>query len=255
MLATARPLILIGVILGGSAAWTRELTVPQHPKTVRVWQWAAAVAMVASYAKGFTISECQVLAAYNRLIGERETCCEEPLGCMRPGEPQETSFVLESIYGIGGHHLPRPLTITEVRGEIDRGKPVIAYLGDDTIAHRVVVITGYEGTEAVTLIDPDVGKKRVPYALLLQDPGLGGWRDSVTFSDPVSQAQPHAAPIEDSGPSRAMPSSESRATVVPSDPASASAQPARPPIGPTTPWLLFPQVPPCCSEGSWTPAP
>lgn len=245
MWARVRALILLELGLAMAAAGAVELKVPPHRQDIPAWGWAAAAAMVVEFLNGWVTQDCQVLVAYDRLLGGPGSCCEDPMACMRPGVSQEIVYVLESVYGLPGRHLPRALTFAEIAGEIDAGRPVIAALRKADVDH-VVVITGYEGSGRVILVDPLRGKTRVPYAQVRENKVLGTWSGSAIFS--ASPQKPRAPPRPEAEllpkPRVAAAAGAAEPQSIPSAEDSAPLMKAAPDLPPAS-QLLFPVEPVC----------
>lgn len=235
MHARAKAGIVLPLTLGIAWATAAELDVSPRRQGIPDWSWAAATAMVVDYATGAVTRDCQVVAAYDRLLGGPGMCCELAAACMRSGVAQEIAYVAASVYGVSGRHLPRPLTFPEIVAEIARGWPVVAALRKGGRDHAVVV-SGHDGSGQVTLIDPLRGTVRVDYEQLRNDPIFGSWRDSVTFS---------AQPPPQQGPSDEASSEVGDVPAPDLEPFSAPPFPVPPRDAPPASQLLFPIEPIC----------
>jgi hypothetical protein len=171
--------ILAGVLVG-SSAFAEELEVPFHRQNTMVWCWAAAIAMVGGYATNTNAEDCQVLAAYDRLLNGPGACCQVPGKCLRAGGTQEMATILANIYHLRGYHHVRALSFRELKNEIDRGRPMIAALQTGFSGH-VVVISGYEDPDVVVVLDPMSGRHEVTYSQLRANFQTGYWTETFTI--------------------------------------------------------------------------
>jgi hypothetical protein len=262
--ARIRILVLFCMLFGVAAAHAVELEVPPHRQELTAWTWATAIAIVVEYSTGSAIEDCEVRSAYERLLGEPGACCGDPLSCLRPGVAQEIAFVLESIYGIAARHQPRAMALAEIAGEIDSGRLVIATLRT-AASERTVVITGYENSGDVTLMDPTLGKVRVSYKALRDSPAFGTWSATVVLTGaaktqrpPMSKVVPRpthsvASPLPTVSPG-VSPAAPTPSTVLSKMPGGTLARRLpvigleimRPPASVPAPWLLLPSALPHC---------
>jgi hypothetical protein len=173
--------LLFGVLTCGAPAFAEELEVSFRRQHTLVWCWAATIAMVGAYVTGRGAEDCEVLSAYDRLLGGPGGCCQSPQRCSRTGSSQEMKTILSRIFGLSGYHYPRPLTYAEVKREIDRDKPFIAAIRNGFSGH-VVVVSGYETPDRVILLDPMSGRHVVRYGQLRRNFQLGSWTETLTVS-------------------------------------------------------------------------
>lgn len=173
--------LVLGVLTWGAPALAEELDVSFRRQHTLVWCWAATIAMVGAYVTGKGAEDCEVLSAYDRLLGGRGGCCEFPQRCARTGSSQEMKTILSRIFGLSGYHYPRALTYAELQREIDRGKPFIAAIRNGFSGH-VVVVSGYETPDRVIVLDPMSGRHVVRYGQLRQNFRLGSWTETLTVS-------------------------------------------------------------------------
>jgi hypothetical protein len=172
-------------------ARAEELDVQFHAQNTIVWCWAAAIAMVGDYVTGNTAEDCQVLAAYDRMLNGPGLCCQYPAPCTRTGGSQEIAVILGNIFGLTGRHFPRPLSYAELKDQIDANQPMIAALSTGFSGHAVV-ITGYEDPNLVIVLDPMSGRQVVPYPQLRASWQHGFWSETFTVGASESgTAWPH----------------------------------------------------------------
>lgn len=144
------------------------------------------------YFTGKNGEDCQVLSAYDQLLGGPGSCCEFPNRCSRTGGTQEMKIILSKIFGLSGYHHLRPLSYSEVRTEIDNDRPFIAALQNGFSGH-VVVISGYELPNMIVVLDPLSGRHVIPYNQLRSNFQLGNWTETFTFSQ-ASSTTTYTAP-------------------------------------------------------------
>lgn len=161
---------------------TEILDVPFHGERTSAPCWAATVGMVGEYMTGRQVTGCQVLSAYDRELGGRGFCCTYPLLCQRAGGADEIRSIASNVFGLSGRHHGQPLSYEELRGEIDRDRPVIATLRNGDAGH-LVVVAGYQDPDLVVVLDPNTGRHVVPYARLRRNWRVGIWSESITFAE------------------------------------------------------------------------
>jgi Papain-like cysteine protease AvrRpt2 len=183
--------LLLGILACGAPALAEELDVSFRRQHTLVWCWAATIAMVGAYVTGRGAEDCEVLSAYDQLLGGPGSCCQSPQRCARTGSSREMKTILSRIFGLSGYHYPRPLTYAELKREIDRDKPFIAAIRNGFSGH-VVVVSGYETPDHVILLDPMSGRHVVRYGQLRQNFQLGSWSETLTVSGavPARRASP-----------------------------------------------------------------
>jgi len=172
----------IFILLYTNFAWSKELDVPFHPQHTPVWCWAATIAMVGEYMTGQKAEDCEVLSAYDQALGGFGTCCQNPQPCNRTGQVQEMKIILGNLYGLSGYHYNKPLSYTDLKNEIDNGRPMIAALQKNFSGH-VVVIVGYSPPQNIIILDPMSGRHEVPYQQVRANFQTGHWSQTLTVEN------------------------------------------------------------------------
>ena len=134
------------------------LDVPYFQQEESNWCWIACLKMTIAYMKGVSTEQCEIA----NLALSRQDCCITRLLCNSTGRVDVIARVLlhwgiESTWFAGG-----PLSLEEVRIEIDGWRPIIAalYRHDGGVGHAVILV-GYF-----------VGGPPSPDGVYLHDPGL-----------------------------------------------------------------------------------
>lgn len=165
-----------------TASTAKELSLEFHPQHTHVWCWAACVAMVADYLQRFTVADCQVLSEYEILKGAKGFCCIDMQLCTRAGEDEEMAAIFDRIFKLHGRFEKRPLSFSEVKAEIDAGRPIIAALDLEEDKGHVVVVSGYLPNRQLIITDPQEGVYCIPYnATLRKDKDFGQWSKTFVF--------------------------------------------------------------------------
>lgn len=149
--------------LGQGPASGPVLPVQPMPQSTQVWCWAAVTAMVVNY-NGGSISDCQVVSDTLNL-----PCCGGGLPqCFTAGTLQAMQQEMMRFRGLRSYLANRPLTLPEIQGEIDNGRPVVIAYNGSFVGH-VVVLYGYDAGGNLYIHDPFWGPAFVvPYAVALQ---------------------------------------------------------------------------------------
>ena len=168
---------LLLIVSGVGASHAAELDIRLRWQGTAVWCWAATIAMVTEYTKGFAIEDCQVLAEYDMRLGGWGLCCQGDPRCVRTGGTHEMAAIMGDIFHISGRHVVKPVTYAEIKRRIDDDKPMIAALRKPGSGH-VVVISGYEAPNKVRILDPIYGKAWVSYDELTVSWSNGVWTET-----------------------------------------------------------------------------
>jgi len=143
------------------------------------WCWAACIAMVVEYVNRTRLEDCEVLSLYDRSLGGPGACCEGDRSCVRTGWPGETGRVLQKVFGIAANELDTPLSFDEVKADIDKGQPMIAYMWKTPTNAHAVVISGYRAPDTLMVLDPTNGAHTFPYSVLRSNPRYGEWTQTT----------------------------------------------------------------------------
>jgi hypothetical protein len=170
----------------------RTLPVRLHRQHTLVWCWAASIAMVVEYLTGNPIEDCEVLSRYDAALGGPGTCCVGDNRCMRGGMPGEIAPIIRNLYGVQVSALERALSWSEIVGEIDNSRPVIAWVWNSPTSAHVVVIVGYEDSGQLIVDDPLRGQLALPYSGFATNWGPShlwnlSWRFQGTGSGPSTE--------------------------------------------------------------------
>jgi len=154
-----------------------ELPVRFHRQASPVWCWAAVSAMVVSYIQKLDLEDCQVLAEYDMRLGGAGLCCAGAAQCQRGGLGlEEVGTLLGQVFNVHGQYDYQPLDFDGVVAEIDGGRPILAMLAQPgSQASHVVLISGYQGTGTLIVLDPLNGRYSVSYSVLLHNWKYGNW--------------------------------------------------------------------------------
>ncbi len=152
------------------------LSLPLVRQQTEVWCWAATSEMVFRY-YGRGSVQCEILSAWLTA----NCCLSPPHPYCRQGAPslqviQQTLFAFGRLTSSlrGG-----PLSLNEIRNEIDLGRPIIAaYRG--AFSGHVVVVYGYDSSGNIYIHDPYYGTFIVPYAATFYyNNGQLVWYDTI----------------------------------------------------------------------------
>jgi hypothetical protein len=201
--------VVASLLCSTSAFAGRELRVPFHRQNTQVWCWAASIAMVSQFFTGRPIEDCQVLSLYDQAFGGPGTCCSGDRRCMRGSMPGEIGPILTNIFGLQASTLSRGLSWNEFVMHIDNGKPVIAWFWNSPSSAHVVVLSGYDDSGNVVILDPMAGRLVLPFSGFATNWGPShNWNITWVFGgasqeencSTVVDACFHAAHQYDSGP-------------------------------------------------------
>jgi hypothetical protein len=148
---------------GGAFSGTQTITLRVdnifeiQPQIGANWCWAAVTASVFDFYGGL-VTQCELADQFTSTAAN-VSCCDSPL----PGvcdHPDSTQDALNGL-GILEQHHKRPLTLAEVTGQIDIGRPVALYIKWAGGGAHAIVISGYVVTNAGATL------------LIVEDPGNG----------------------------------------------------------------------------------
>lgn len=161
-------------------AAAKVLDIRIHPQHTLEWCWAASTAAVVEYVIGQPMVDCQLLSAYDYMLGGRGRCCEGNPECVRAGYPGEIKELL-SMFDIPAHHQSTPITYDRLIQEIDSRRPVIIALWMSAPTAHIVVITGYEKPDTVIIMNPTSDRLlRVQYTDLITN---WKWKDTILIGN------------------------------------------------------------------------
>jgi hypothetical protein len=144
----------------------------QHQQQTQ-WCWAAVTSSVAAYYQNPGWSQCRVV---NDRLGQT-ACCVSGASptCNRPW------YLDQALDRVGelGNYIASPLTLGQLRSEIDAGHPVGVRIGWSNGGGHFVAIGGYSGAEIVDVQDPWFGQSSVDYFVFRTNyQGSGRWTHS-----------------------------------------------------------------------------
>jgi hypothetical protein len=149
------------------------LSVPLIPQQTQVWCWAATSEMVCRFF-GRPVNQCEILSGWL----QAPCCIPNPFCVQAAPNLQIIQHTLSGFCGIASELRNGPLTLQEIRAEIDAGRPMIlAYQG--SFAGHVVVLYGYSDNGFVLIHDPYYGTFTVPFTQTFVYGGQLGWVGTI----------------------------------------------------------------------------
>jgi hypothetical protein len=137
------------------------------------WCWAAVTSSVANYYKNPAWTQCRIV---NDRLGQT-VCCGQgsSAACNRPW------YLDQALSRVGDleNYIASPLSLAQIRTEIDAGRPVGVRIGWRNGGGHFVAIGGYSGQNIVDVHDPYWGYSSVDYMTFRTNyRGLGMWTHS-----------------------------------------------------------------------------
>lgn len=138
-------------IAGAGQAQAGTLALTVFPQERSQWCWAASSQAVIHYLTGQSDGQCELVK-----VGNQSDDCADV-----PGSFSQQLGNIYAHYGINGGELLYAMpTMTEIRQDIDRSKPLqirYGYHSSDLTQGHIVTISGYSGTDTVYWADPGSG--------------------------------------------------------------------------------------------------
>lgn len=160
-------------IAGASGAQARTtLPIVKTRQQSEVWCWAAVIEIVSLY-YGNPAYQCGTVSYWTGI-----DCCAYPSLCRFTGDESQIAQTLY-LAGVSSQYTAGGLTWSQVKREIDAGRPfIIVYRG--SFAGHVVVGYGYDdANKSIMIHDPYYGSFEVPYGATFSYNGSLVW--SGTF--------------------------------------------------------------------------
>ena len=150
----------------------KVLDVPMVAQQTEVWCWAAVTEMIFRYYNVGT-TQCNILSEWTGV-----DCCSYSNLCLHPA-PVEVIQRTLAAYGIRSQVINRGLSLSEVKYEIDQGRPIVVfYIGSSFVGHFVLAY-GYDSSGNIYIHDPIYGTFSVPYGLTFSYQGRLGWGATI----------------------------------------------------------------------------
>jgi hypothetical protein len=156
----------------------KVLPVIRVAQQTSVWCWVATSEMVLNYYDRPT-GQCVMLSNWYRA-----NCCWNPGLCQSGGTLEQIRTNLRYFGGLQASIAARPLTLAEIKAEIDGGRPIIIAYSNFQAGH-VVVIFGYSGSNLhiydPLYYNPDRADQAfvVPYGQSFSYGGSQTWTHSI----------------------------------------------------------------------------
>ncbi|MDE0158860.1 MAG: C39 family peptidase [Candidatus Dadabacteria bacterium] len=170
----------------------RVLDVPLVRQETEVWCWAATSEMIFRY-YGSGLSQCEILS---RWVGQ--DCClfrGNPI-CFQAAPSLATiRQTLVAFGGLSSVEVSRPLSLDEIKEEIEADRPIIAAYAN-TFSGHVVVIYGYDAQGNVYIRDPYFGSFTVPYGATFVYGGDKIWSQTI-YRIRFDSFQDEAEPVQE----------------------------------------------------------
>lgn len=152
----------------------KALNVPFDFQENQLWCWAATIKMVSDY-YGHNVEQCEILSYWYGV-----QCCIYPSACNTTGSSQQIINTL-AANRISSQWTSTPLSYSQVRQEIDSGRPLILGYRNSFSGH-VVVLYGYTSNGEVMIYDPYFGPFTLPFGTsFVYGSGYSAMRWAETF--------------------------------------------------------------------------
>jgi hypothetical protein len=156
--------------IGGALPVSQLLRMTVQHQLQTQWCWAAVTTSVATYFRNRQWTQCRMV---NDRLGQR-VCCTDGAStvCNRPW------YLDRALERVGNleDFTSGPLSLADVRADIDEGRPICVRIGWSGGGGHFVAIAGYSEAGVLDIQDPWFGRSAVGYlAFRTRYRGTGRW--------------------------------------------------------------------------------